>query len=154
MSAKKVNFLTTVPFTTLCAIVGTIILGLVLGLGAAQEKTVKKVPAKYTAPLSASEMYTEYCAVCHGSEGKGNGPAASEFKTPPTDLTMLAKNNGGKYPNDRVLATLRFGTNAPAHGTLEMPIWIHLFRSVDKNDAIPELRMRNLVEYIEKLQAR
>lgn len=154
MSDKRASFSTTVPFTTLCAIVGTIILGLVLGLGAAQEKTVKKVPVRYTDPSSAKEMYTEYCAVCHGVDGKGNGPAASEFKTPPTDLTILAKNNGGKYPDDRVLATLRFGTNAPAHGTLEMPIWIDLFRSVDNNDLTPQLRMRNLVEYIQKLQAK
>ena len=66
---------------------------------------------------------------------------------------MLAKNNGGKYPDDQALATLRFGTNAPAHGTLEMPILIDLFRSVDNNDLTPQLRMRNLVEYIQKLQA-
>ncbi len=126
--------------------------GLILGLGAAQEKTIKKAPIKYTDPGSAKEMYTEYCAVCHGVDGKGTGPAAPEFKTPPTDLTMLAKNNNGKYPDARVYSTLKYGTNAPAHGTLEMPIWIDLFRSMDPNTV--KLRMSNLVEYIQKIQVK
>lgn len=154
MVDKRATFFTTALFTALCAVLATIVFGLILGLGAAQEKTVKKVPIKYTDPTSAKEMYVAYCAVCHGVDGKGAGPAASEFKTPPTDLTMLAKNNGGKYPADRVYAVLKFGTRAPAHGTLEMPIWIDLFRSVDTTDAVPQMRMHNLVEYIEKMQVK
>jgi len=154
MLEKRATFFTTTLFTGLCAVLATIVFGLMLGLGAAQEKTVKKVPIKYTDPGSAKEMYVDYCAVCHGVDGKGAGPAASEFKTPPTDLTMLAKNNGGKYPADKVQAVLSFGTHAPAHGTLEMPIWVDLFRSVDNNDAMPKLRMHNLVDYIEKMQVK
>jgi mono/diheme cytochrome c family protein len=153
MLNKRATFSTTV-FFALCAMLATIAFGLILGLGAAQEKTVKKVPIKYTDPSSAKEMYNAYCAVCHGVDGKGGGPAASEFKTPPTDLTVLAKNNGGKYPNDKVYAILKFGTSAPAHGTLEMPIWIDLFHSVDANDTTPKLRMHNLVEYIQNLQVK
>jgi mono/diheme cytochrome c family protein len=48
-----------------------------------------------------------YCAVCHGKDGKGNSPAASAMKTSPADLTVLAQNNGGKYPAAHVAAVIR-----------------------------------------------
>ena len=55
----------------------------------------------------------------------------------------------------QVYATLKFGTNAPAHGNLQMPIWVDLFRSVDmQSDSITQLRMHNLVEYIRDFQAK
>jgi mono/diheme cytochrome c family protein len=41
-------------------------------------------------------MFTPYCAPCHGVDGAGNGPAASAMKTPPTNLTQLAKKHDGK----------------------------------------------------------
>ncbi|HEY5504592.1 MAG TPA: cytochrome c, partial [Sedimentisphaerales bacterium] len=39
--------------------------------------------------------YQSSCAVCHGIDGKGNGPAAEELKRRPIDLTVLAKKNNG-----------------------------------------------------------
>jgi len=137
-----------------CVVLATIALLLAVSFNAAQEKNVKTVPIKFTDPSSAKEMYTEYCAVCHGTEAKGNGPAASEFKYAPTDLTTLARKNNGKFPEDQVYATLKF-SNAPAHGTLQMPIWVDLFHSVDtQSSGIPQLRMRNLVEYIRGIQVK
>jgi len=47
------------------------------------EKVIKHVAAKATSPVSGKEMYTTYCAVCHGTDGKGAGPAASALKVPP-----------------------------------------------------------------------
>lgn len=137
-----------------CVVLATIALLLAVSFNAAQEKNVKTVPIKFTDPSSAKEMYTEYCAVCHGVDAKGNGPAASEFKYAPTDLTQLARKNNGKYPDDKVYATLKFGTNAPAHGTLQMPIWVDLFHSVDGSDMSSQLRMHNLTEYIRGIQAK
>jgi mono/diheme cytochrome c family protein len=75
----------------------------------APKKTIEKVPMKATAANSGEEMYKEYCAACHGKEGKGDGPAASALKVPPPDLTILAKNNKGNYPADHVSSVLRFG---------------------------------------------
>ncbi len=31
--------------------------------------------------------YNSRCAFCHGSDGKGDGPAAAQLKPPPTNLT-------------------------------------------------------------------
>ena len=86
--------------------IGFILVALLLGVGmmAAQEqseKTIKHVPIKGTSPVSGKDMYVAYCAVCHGTDGKGVGPAASALKVPPTDLSSLSKNNGGKYPSLR-----------------------------------------------------
>lgn len=51
----------------------------------------KGKPLPVTFSLTGGEMYTTWCASCHGTSGKGDGPAASDLKTKPTDLTMLAK---------------------------------------------------------------
>src|SRR5690242_7166046 len=58
---------------------------------------------------SGRTMYKQYCAVCHGEEGKGQGPFASTLKVPPADLTALAKRHGGKFPYDYVSGVLLFG---------------------------------------------
>jgi len=126
--------------------------------GTAQEKTIKKVPIKPTAANSGEEMYGEYCAVCHGKAGKGDGPAASALKTPPADLSALAKGNNGKFPGDHVAAVLRFGAKTPAHGSQDMPVWGPLFSLLDgrttANDAAVQLRITNLTKYIESLQSK
>ena len=56
----------------------SLIVGLLICLavfGSSQQKEVRHVPVKPTSPASGTEMYTTYCAVCHGVDGKGNGPA-------------------------------------------------------------------------------
>ena len=59
--------------------------------------TVKHVPISNTSPSSGKDMFNNYCAVCHGTDGKGTGPAATALKATPADLTALAQKNGGKY---------------------------------------------------------
>ena len=120
----------------------------------AQEKVIKKAPLQQTDPASGKTMYVSYCAACHGSGGKGDGPAASELKTPPADLTLLAKNNHGEFPADHIWAILQFGAKAPAHGSSDMPVWGRLFRSLDPNDpGKVNQRIQNLVDYLKTLQA-
>ncbi len=125
-------------------------------LAGAQEKPVlKKVPVKHTSPASGKEMYTEYCAACHGVDGKGAGPAVAALKAPPPDLTTLAqRSEGGMYPRDHVAMVLRTGTVA-AHGTTDMPTWGPLFKSLDPtHDVIVQQRIKNLNDYLESLQAK
>jgi mono/diheme cytochrome c family protein len=117
-----------------------------------QDKVLKKVDISYTPPTSGAEMYRSYCAACHGSEGKGDGPAVEFLKTPPPDLRMLAQHNQGKYPADHVAMTLRLGTGSRAHGTSDMPLWGELFRTVDVNQSLGELRVKNLTNFVESLQ--
>jgi len=116
---------------------------------------VKHVAITNTSSSSGQEMFASYCAVCHGKDGKGNGPAASALKTPPTDLTTLAQKNGGKYPASHVAAVLRGQAITPSHGSQDMPIWGPLFSSISQgHDAQVQQRVTNLVAYIENQQAK
>ncbi|MGA8215305.1 MAG: cytochrome c [Candidatus Sulfotelmatobacter sp.] len=117
--------------------------------------TIQHVTVKPTSAASGKEMYTSYCAVCHGTDGKGGGPAASALKAPPADLTLLSKNNGGKYPAMKVTSILRGTSDLPAHGSKEMPVWGPLFRSISGgHEGEVQQRVVNLTEYIETLQAK
>ncbi len=116
---------------------------------------IKKEPIKQTSAASGKDMYTQYCAACHGAEGKGDGPAAPALKTAPTDLTQLTKTHGGKYPASMVAGTLKFGSGPRAHGSVDMPVWGPLFQSLDKyHDSVVQQRVSNIVNYIETLQAK
>ncbi len=125
-------------------------------LAVAQEtkKTIKKAPIGRTSAASGEEMFNTYCAVCHGKDGKGDGPAASEFKIPPANLTLLAKNNNGKFPDSYVAQVIQTGPReAKAHGSKDMPVWGTLFKSIG-DDALTKLRIHNLSAYVESLQAK
>jgi mono/diheme cytochrome c family protein len=121
----------------------------------AQEKTktVQKAPIEQTSPASGQEMFKTYCAACHGADAKGAGPASSDLKTVPPDLTTLAKRHDGKFPGDYVSNVLRYGAKAPAHGSSEMPVWGPLFATVSGRDpSVVNMRISNLVRYLESLQ--
>jgi len=118
-----------------------------------QEKVIKHVPVKQTNAASGMEMYTSYCAVCHGTDGKGNGPAASALKVPPNDLTTLAEKNGGKYPALHISSVLRGEAETPAHGSKDMPVWGPLLRHMSQgHDAEVQQRITNLNQYVESIQ--
>jgi mono/diheme cytochrome c family protein len=116
---------------------------------------VKHVQITNAPSNSGKEMFKSYCAVCHGTDGKGGGPAASAMKTSPTDLTVLAKNNGGKYPAAHVAAVIKGQATTPSHGSQDMPIWGPLFSSISQgHEAQVQQRITNLVTYIDGLQAK
>jgi len=117
------------------------------------EKTIQHSTIKTTSPASGKEMFKAYCAVCHGVEGKGDGPAASALKIPPANLTLLSKNNGGKFPAMKVNSTIRGTADLPAHGSKDMPVWGPLFWGMSHgHDSEVEQRVANLTRYIETLQ--
>ena len=122
---------------------------------AGSSATVKHVPITNTASNSGKEMFNSYCAVCHGKDAKGNGPAASAMKSAPTDLTKLAQKEGGSYPAAHVAAVLRGQASTPSHGSQDMPIWGPLFSSLSQgHQGIVQQRITNLVSYIEGLQSK
>jgi mono/diheme cytochrome c family protein len=123
--------------------------------GQEHSKTIKHVPVKPTSAASGRQMFDNYCASCHGTDGKGSGPAAAALKTPPADLTTLSKSNGGKFPDMKVSATLRGEADLPAHGSKDMPVWGPLFRSVSGgHESEVQQRISNLTKYIETFQAK
>ena len=102
---------------------------------------------------SGKKTYTEYCASCHGEDGRGMGPAASELKAPPSDLTTLAKRHAGKFPEDYVSEIVRIGKPIQAHGSSDMPVWGPIFSARDKfNEVAVRHRIKNLCAYLATLQ--
>lgn len=118
--------------------------------------TIKNVPVKQTSPASGKVMYDTYCAVCHGVDGRGNGPAGPALKQPATDLTQMARQNGGNFPEAHVYSVLQFGIETPAHGSKDMPVWGPALRSLDRGtptaDMLQHQRIVNLTNYLRSLQ--
>ena len=125
----------------------------ILGLGASGQSTVDQTTLPTTYVPSGGIMYKQYCAACHGANAKGNGPAAPYLKTPPPDLTILAKRHIGKFPYEYVASILRFGPGFSAHGASDMPTWGSIFEVFDKNDErVVQQRIDNLCKYLASLQ--
>jgi cytochrome c553 len=122
----------------------------------AQQPAVKinQIPVQATPAESGKAMFDAYCASCHGLDGKGSGPAAVALKIPPTDLTQLTHQNGGKYPSLSVINSIKDGTGK-AHGSKEMPVRGPILSSVSPNgNPVVQQRLSNLTSYIESLQAK
>jgi len=120
-----------------------------------QTKIIQHEAVKNTSSASGKEMFISYCAVCHGTDGKGGGPAASALKTPPADLTVLSRNNAGKYPSMKVSTAIRGDGGVTAHGSKEMPVWGAIFNAMSQgHDAVVQQRIANLTKYVESLQAK
>jgi len=108
--------------------------------------------------------YEGACAVCHGLAGKGNGPFMGQLTAKMPDLTLLARNNGGVFPFDRVYQVIDGRQELKAHGPREMPIWGRGFRmqssaffeNYPAHDAESSARSRilALTEYLYRLQAK
>jgi mono/diheme cytochrome c family protein len=125
-----------------------------LGVGA-QDKEIKRAPARPTSAASGKEMFASYCAVCHGRDGKGGGPAAAALKVAPADLTVLSQKNGGKFPSLHVASVLGGEADLPAHGNKEMPVWGPVFWAMSQGNAGEvQQRIANLTKFVESLQAK
>ena len=105
--------------------------------------------------------FDSHCAVCHGLDGKGNGPYASLLKTKIPDLTTLSKKNYGLFPFERVYEVIEGTEVLKAHGTRDMPIWGKVYREEESHFDIvlnPEAYVRAyllaLMDYISRLQAK
>lgn len=114
---------------------------------------LKRVPAPLISASSGKEMFKSYCASCHGENGQGAGPAAPALKAAPSNLTVLARNNGGKFPAERVMSILRGQATVTAHGNRDMPVWGPVFWHMSQgHEAEVQQRVVNLTEYLESLQ--
>jgi cytochrome c553 len=130
-----------------------IVAALALGqcVASAQAK-IEKAPIKPVPASNAQKMFDTYCAVCHGKDGRGSGPAAASLKKAPADLTKLAASNSGTYPETHVRRFIEGADETPAHGSRDMPMWGDLFNSLDRNTS--QIRVQALSDYIKGLQTR
>ncbi len=109
--------------------------------------------------------FRRYCAQCHGMDGTGDGPVAPALKKKPANLTLLAKNNGGVFPEKEVRDFIDGTKTSAAHGSRAMPIWGDAFRmrsasegagktmgSVGLTQAQVNAKIEGLVNYVKSIQ--
>lgn len=139
-------------FYRVAALFGFVLLIAVLVYSQAKSE-VKHGPVQVASAASGKEMFASYCASCHGASGKGDGPAAAALKSPPSDLTLLAKRNSGKFPYDHVVSILQGRATVTAHGNRDMPVWGPVFwRMSHGHEGEVQQRIANLTRLIESLQ--
>jgi len=108
--------------------------------------------------------FVNNCAACHGADGKGNGALGNLLQRSPPDLTMLAKNNNGVLPMNRLYQVID-GVGVPSHGARDMPVWgkeyfveesqkLREARGAYDAPAVVRARILTLLEYISRIQAR
>jgi mono/diheme cytochrome c family protein len=116
---------------------------------------VKKAPVKETSPASGKEMYIQYCASCHGKDGKGDGPAASALKVAPSNLATLSARNNGTFPEIKISRIIEGNDDLAAHGSRDMPTWGQVFHQMEGGGpATGKLRVANLTAYLKSLQGK
>ena len=126
-----------------------------LGPAARQEKTSANPATNLTKETAGREIFLKYCASCHGTSARGDGPAAFTMKTSPPDLTTLSKRHDGKYPAGYVSAVLKFGRSLASHGSEDMPVWGTQFKNLDPlHDPTGQQHVDNLVAFIKSLQTK
>ena len=120
-------------------------------VGYAQETSHDPVLAEIGAPI-----FTRYCASCHGTDGRGDGPAATALKKKPADLTAIAARRGGRFPGGEIAQFIDGRFELPAHGSREMPIWGEHFSadtpSPGIGDSIARGNIASLVQYLKSIQ--
>lgn len=131
-------------------------------MGATIALTVTGALAQGKIDLGKRE-YDANCASCHGAAGRGDGPNRPYLNVSPTDLTGLAKANGGVLPINRLYASIDGEQLPRGHGTRDMPTWgydyrlkaAEYYREVDYDPStFVRTRILALIEYISRLQAK
>ena len=136
---------TTKVFRT--AVTAALSTAMLCGIAQAEEETI------------GSDEYRISCINCHGVGGRGDGPLAKFLTVKPTDLTSLAKNNGGEYPYLKVFLMIDGREDVAAHGDRSMPVGGNWYRKDAETaygpfggEEVVHGRLLELVYYIHSLQ--
>lgn len=118
-------------------------------------------------------LYLKYCSACHGESGKGDGVVSQLMQPKPPDLTMIAAENGGRFPFYETMLQIsgRSATSEDqdaslpgmpkAHGDPAMPVWGEIFsrEELSKGSAL-DLHLQTtgkimlITEYLQSIQAK
>ncbi len=96
-------------------------------------------PAASPAPVQADALYKQYCASCHGPDGKGNGPAAAALPVKPADHTNPAAMS--KISDAELFKAIKEGGQAVGKSPA-MPPW---------GGTLKDEQIRALVAYVRSL---
>lgn len=106
------------------------------------------------------QEFIRSCAICHGDEGKGNGPYSAKSYKKPKDLTMVKNNNYGVFPFKKLYEIIDGRDNASTHGSArDMPIWGDRYTaeswieiSTKYSETLARGKILELLLYLESIQ--
>jgi cytochrome c oxidase cbb3-type subunit 3 len=87
----------------------------------------------------AKQLYEQTCALCHGAEGKGDGPTSQVLKPRPANLTVVLKGKDDAY----LTKLIREGGASVGKSPL-MPSYQGVFN---------EEQIRGLIQYVKSFVA-
>jgi mono/diheme cytochrome c family protein len=145
-----------------------LVIGLVVGgamiaaseaLAAAATSAAPAVREGISIELGARD-FRNYCAACHGMEGRGDGTMGEFLTLAVPDLTKLTKMNGGIFPAERITEVIDGRADVKVHGARDMPVWGDWFNSEaassendrETRDIIVKERIDSLVGFIKSIQ--
>ena len=117
------------------------------------------LPATAQDAETGRALYVDFCAVCHGDAGRGDGTMAEVLTVAPTDLTTLAA--AGAFPVLRVAEQIDGRRPLRAHGG-DMPIFGAWFEGAGPDVALPgpggqpvlmSRPVADLVAYLQEIQS-
>jgi len=130
------------------------VLVLLVSVAVSASAQIRSQPQPPIRPVDGGSIFRNYCAACHGLDGRGQGPVSKALKQEVPDLTRLAQRNDGAFPAIHVRATILFGADdlLPAHGSKGMPIWGPIFHEIEFDRDLGNVRLENVTKYLESIQ--
>ncbi len=113
--------------------------------------------SKERAIAAGKTHFLNNCADCHGKDGRGGGVIAETLEKSPTNLTLLAKTNGGAFPFEEVYDTIDGRQQVGAHGPRDMPVWGAEYKmgvptAGGTSEAVVRGKILELILYLESIQ--
>ena len=87
---------------------------------------------------AGAKEFQQRCALCHGANGKGNGPYAMALVFKPSDLTTLLADNDGVFPFLETYLVIDGREIVKSHGPRLMPIWGDRYNAEAWSEVDPE----------------
>jgi mono/diheme cytochrome c family protein len=98
------------------------------------------------ADYSGEELFERFCASCHGSGARGDGPVARSLSTAVPDLTTISVRYG-EFPATLIRDVIDGrGIDMRAHGTRTMPVWGYEFWVEEGGDVVAQRAVRDAID--------
>lgn len=108
------------------------------------------IPTAHVAPLDGAELWTAYCADCHGADARGDGRLAPALGEAVPDLTQMT-DAAGRFDHGALMGAIATRHMIPAHSSALD--WNQAWAKTEGNRQRRVLILHNLVGHLETLQA-
>jgi len=108
---------------------------------------------------AGAKEFQQRCALCHGANGKCDGPYAFALVFKPSDLTTMLADNNGVFPFLENYLIIDGRELVKSHGPRLMPIWGDRYNTESSYEVEPEYgdtlvrgRILELILYLYSIQ--